>query len=239
MRVAILQFPGSNCDDDAMHVITRVLGEQASFVWHKESALPGGTDAVIVPGGFSYGDYLRSGAIAAQAVIMDAVRAFAGQGGPVLGICNGFQILCESGLLPGALARNASLRFECKFVHVRVEGKPTPFTAHIPAGRVMHLPIAHADGRYINDDPAALGAKGQVIFRYCDAAGGVRDEANPNGSQLGIAGVSNEAGNVVALMPHPERASESILGEDGGRQMFESLRLSLGAKKGQGKGMTS
>jgi phosphoribosylformylglycinamidine synthase I len=238
MHVAILQFPGSNCDDDSMHVVTRVLGEQASFVWHKESRLPAGTDAVIVPGGFSYGDYLRSGAIAAQANIMDSVRAFAAGGGPVLGICNGFQILCESGLLPGALTRNASLRFECRYVHVRVEGKPTPFTASIPAGPVMRLPIAHADGRYVSDDPAALGERGQVVFRYCDAGGGVRDEANPNGSQLGIAGVCNAAGNVVALMPHPERASETVLGEESARQMFESLRLSLaksapGSRKGR------
>ena len=234
MRVAILQFPGSNCDDDAMHVITRVLGEEALFVWHKESRLPDLTDAVIVPGGFSYGDYLRSGAIAAQAAIMDAVRAFAENGGPVLGICNGFQILCEAGLLPGALARNLSLRFECRHVYVRVEGKPTPFTSAIPAGRVLRLPIAHGDGRYVNADPAGLGERGQVIFRYCDSAGGVKDEANPNGSQLGIAGVSNEAGNVVALMPHPERASEGLLGEESGRQMFESLRLSLSpGKKGK------
>ncbi len=235
MRVAILQFPGSNCDDDTMHVVTRVLGEDGRLVWHREAQLPTGTDAVIVPGGFSYGDYLRSGAIAAHAAIMDAVRVFAGAGGPVLGICNGFQILCEAGLLPGALTRNASLRFECRQVHVRVEGRPTPFTAAIPAGRVLRMPIAHGDGRYINDDATGLGARGQVVFRYCDPAGGVRDEANPNGSQLGIAGVSNEAGNVVALMPHPERASEALLGEDGGRQIFESLRLSLTPGRGKGR----
>lgn len=234
MRVAILQFPGSNCDDDAMHVVARVLREEAKFVWHKEAALPPKTDAVVVPGGFSYGDYLRSGAIAAHAAIMDAVRAFAAAGGPVLGICNGFQILCEAGLLPGALTRNASLRFECRQVHVRVEGKPTPFTSAIPAGRVLRMPIAHADGRYVCDDGAALGTRGQVIFRYCDAAGGVTDDANPNGSLLGIAGVANERGNVVALMPHPERAAEAILGEEGGRQIFESLRLSLtGGKTGR------
>lgn len=232
MRVGVLRFPGSNCDDDTLHVFTRVLKEEASFVWHKETRLPEGTDAVVVPGGFSYGDYLRSGAIAAQSPIMDAVRAFAAEGRPVLGICNGFQILCESGLLPGALTRNASLRFECRQVYVRVEGKPTPFTSAIPAGRVLRLPIAHGDGRFVSHDSEALGAAGQVVFRYSDAAGGVSEGMNPNGSQLGIAGVCNEAGNVLALMPHPERAAEPILGEDCGRQMFESLRMHL-AKSGK------
>ncbi len=230
MHIAIVQFPGSNCDDDALHVVSRVLGEAASFVWHKQATLPPATDAVIVPGGFSYGDYLRSGAIAAQSAVMDAVRTFAAKGGPVLGICNGFQILCESGLLPGALARNVGLRFECRQVYVRVEGKPTPFTAAIPAGRVLRLPIAHGDGRNVCDDADGLGKSGQVIFRYCDASGGVRDADNPNGSQLNIAGVSNQAGNVVALMPHPERASEALLGEESGRQIFESLRMSLAKK---------
>ncbi len=235
MRIAILQFPGSNCDDDAMHVLTRVLTESASFVWHKQSRLPDATDAVIVPGGFSYGDYLRSGAMAAHSPIMDAVRSFAADGGPVLGICNGFQILCEAGLLPGALARNASLHFECRQVNVRVEGKPTPFTSAIPAGRVLRMPIAHGDGRYVHDDADGLGKQGQVVFRYCDAAGGIKDDANPNGSQLNIAGVSNPAGNVVALMPHPERASEALLGEEGGRQIFESLRMSLGQGAGSAR----
>ncbi len=225
MRVGILRFPGSNCDDDTLHVLTRVLKEEAAFVWHKESALPKGTDAVVVPGGFSYGDYLRSGAIAAHSPIMDAVRTFAAQGKPVLGICNGFQILCESGLLPGALARNVSLKFECRHVNVRVEGKPTPFTAAIPTGQVLRLPIAHGDGRYVCEDAEALGRRGQVVFRYCDAGGGITDGVNPNGSQMNIAGVCNEAGNVMALMPHPERASEAVLGEDGGLQVFESLRM--------------
>jgi phosphoribosylformylglycinamidine synthase len=209
-----------------MHAISRVLGEEGVFVWHKDTRLPPHTDAVIVPGGFSYGDYLRSGAIAAHSAIMDAVRAFAAEGGPVLGICNGFQILCEAGLLPGALARNDSLRFECRQVYVRVEGKPTPFTSAIPAGRVLRMPIAHGEGRYVCEDAAALARRGQVVFRYCDAAGGVSDASNPNGSQLGIAGVCSEVGNVVALMPHPERAAESVLGGESGRQVFESLRLS-------------
>jgi phosphoribosylformylglycinamidine synthase subunit PurQ / glutaminase len=231
MKVGILQFPGSNCDDDSMHVITRVLKEEAQFVWHKENRLPAGTDAVIVPGGFSYGDYLRAGAIAAHSPIMDAVRVFAAEGGAVLGICNGFQILCESGLLPGALTRNASLRFECRQVYVRAEGKPTPFTAAIPAGRVLRMPIAHAEGRYFSEDAETFSKRGQVVFRYCDAAGSVVDSANPNGSQLNIAGIANEAGNVMALMPHPERASEPLLGEDCGRQLFESLRTSIKDKK--------
>jgi len=227
MHIGVLRFPGSNCDDDAWHAVARVLGERASFVWHKDSALPAQTDAVIVPGGFSYGDYLRSGAIAAHSPIMDAVRAFAARGGPVLGICNGFQILCEAGLLPGALTRNVSLRFECRHVYVRVEGRPTPFTSAMTTGLVLRLPIAHADGRYVNDDSEALGKRGQVAFRYCDEAGGIDDGANPNGSQLNIAGVCNEAGNVLALMPHPERAAEAILGEESGRQMFESLKMYL------------
>jgi phosphoribosylformylglycinamidine synthase subunit PurQ / glutaminase len=235
MRVGVLRFPGSNCDDDSLHVINRVLGEQAAFVWHKETRLPSGTDAVIVPGGFSYGDYLRAGAIAAQSPIMDAVRAFAGSGGPVLGICNGFQILCEAGLLPGALTRNVSLRFECRQVNVRLEdkAKATPFTSGLGAGKVLRLPIAHAEGRYISDDSDGLATRGQVIFRYCDPAGAVTDAANPNGSQRGIAGVCNDKGNVLALMPHPERAAEAILGEEGGRQMFESLRTHVAGRAGR------
>jgi phosphoribosylformylglycinamidine synthase I len=166
MRIGVLRFPGSNCDDDSLHVVNKVLKEDGRFVWHKETALPSGTDAVVVPGGFSYGDYLR--AIAAHSPIMDAVRAFAAAGGPVLGICNGFQILCEAGLLPGALTRNASLRFECHFVHVRLEGKPTPFTSAIPAGRVLRLPIAHAEGRFVHDEAEALGkADRKLSLRLC------------------------------------------------------------------------
>jgi phosphoribosylformylglycinamidine synthase len=230
VRVGVLRFPGSNCDDDTVHVLGRVLGYDAYLVWHKETQLRPETDAVIVPGGFSYGDYLRAGAIAAHAPIMDAVRAFAQEGGPVLGICNGFQILCEAGLLPGVLARNANLRFECRNVHVCVEGQATPFTAGLPPGP-LRLPIAHAEGRYVCSDVDALVRRGQVIFRYCDEAGRVTDEANPNGSQAGIAGVCNEAGNVMALMPHPERASEAILGASGGIQIFRSLAAHVEAKQ--------
>jgi phosphoribosylformylglycinamidine synthase subunit PurQ / glutaminase len=232
LRVAIIQFPGSNCDDDALHVLGKVMGTDASFVWHKDGSLPDATDVVVVPGGFSYGDYLRSGAIAAQSPIMDSVRTFAGVGKPVLGICNGFQVLCESGLLPGALARNATLKFECRDVFVRVEGMPTPFSSAIPAGRVLRMPIAHADGRYFHENVAALESASQVVFRYSDHAGGVTAESNPNGSLGGIAGVCNARGNVVGLMPHPERASESILGGVDGRQLFESLLMSFEKKAG-------
>jgi phosphoribosylformylglycinamidine synthase len=234
MRVAILRFPGSNCDDDALHVLRDVMGAGASYVWHKERQLPADVDAVVVPGGFSYGDYLRSGAIAAHSAIMGAVRAHAAAGGAVLGICNGFQVLVESGLLPGALSRNGGLKFECRDVYVRIEGRPTPFTAAIPAGRILKMPIAHHEGRYVHAEAASLERTGQVIFRYTDAAGGVTDAANPNGSQLGIAGVANEAGNVVGLMPHPERACEAILGCEDGRQIFESLKLWLAQRRTSG-----
>jgi phosphoribosylformylglycinamidine synthase len=222
MRVAVLSFPGSNCDDDAVHVARHVLGAETVKLFHKAAELPQ-ADAVILPGGFSYGDYLRSGAMAAHSPIMGAVRAFAERGGPVLAICNGFQIACEAGLLPGALTRNASLRFSCKDVHLCVEGQPTPFTAGIPVGRLLKMPIAHAEGRYVHPDPAALERAGQVVFRYVDAGGARTADANPNGSLSDIAGVCNERGNVVGLMPHPERAAERSLGSTDGRQLFEAL----------------
>jgi phosphoribosylformylglycinamidine synthase len=230
MKVVVLSFPGSNCDDDAVHVCGRVLGVPTEKVFHKAASLPA-CEALILPGGFSYGDYLRSGAMAAHSPIMGAVKAFADKGGPVLAICNGFQIACEAGLLPGALTRNASLRFSCRDVHLVVEGKPTPFTAGLPAGRILKMPIAHAEGRYVHDDPAALAAGGQIIFRYVDASGGHGPEANPNGSVEDIAGVSNARGNVVGMMPHPERAAEASLGSTDGRQLFESLRAFLGGDK--------
>ena len=222
MRVVVLSFPGSNCDDDAVHVVQRVLGAEATKLFHKSAELPT-CDAVILPGGFSYGDYLRSGAMAAHSPIMSAVRAFADKGGPVLAICNGFQIACEAGLLPGALTRNVSLRFSCKDVHLAVEGRPTPVTTGIPAGRILKMPIAHAEGRYVHPDPAALEKSGQIIFRYVDAQGGRQESANPNGSLSSIAGVCNANGNVVGLMPHPERAAEASLGSTDGRQLFEAL----------------
>jgi phosphoribosylformylglycinamidine synthase I len=226
MNVAVVRFPGSNCDDDALHVAARVLGATARFVWHKDAEL-GATDAVLLPGGFSYGDYLRAGAMAAQSPVMAAVRRFAEKGGPVLAICNGFQIACESGLLDGALTRNASLHFECRDVHLVVEGKPTPWTRGIPAGRILRIPIAHAEGRYLHPDVEKLEQEGRVVFRYVDAGGAQTPAANPNGSQSNIAGICNAAGNVVGLMPHPERASEKVLGSDDGRMIFESMRSFL------------
>ena len=226
MNFGVLRFPGSNCDDDAVHVAQQVLaplGAAGRIVWHKEKSL-GDIDAVVVPGGFSYGDYLRAGAMAAHSPIMAAVKQFADNGGPVLGICNGFQILCESGLLDGALSRNESLKFVCADVHCVVEGRPTPFSHAIPAGRHIKMSIAHADGRYSHPDVDTLEAEGRVIFRYCSAEGEVDKTANPNGSTNNIAGVCNAAGNVVGLMPHPERACEDLLGEGGedGRSLFEA-----------------
>jgi len=231
MKVAIVRFPGSNCDFDALHVLDEVVaGSRAEFAWHKDVELPA-CDAVVIPGGFSYGDYLRAGAMAAHSPIMGAVKRFAERGGPVAAICNGFQIACEAGLLDGALARNASLRFECRDVFLCVEGRPTPWTASIPAGRILKLPIAHAEGRFLHDDVGALEREGRVIFRYVDASGAQTEAANPNGSLRAIAGICNRAGNVVGLMPHPERASEAILGSADGRLLFDSLAASLSGRK--------
>jgi phosphoribosylformylglycinamidine synthase len=224
MKFAVLRFPGSNCDQDCVHAVSAFPGAAADYVWHKDHSLAG-FDAVIVPGGFSYGDYLRCGAIARFSPIMAAVKDFAAAGGPVLGICNGFQILCESGLLPGALVRNRDLHFLCEHVHLRVEGAATPFTRAIPAGTVLRIPIAHGEGCYFADDAtlARLEANRQVVVRYCDASGAVTAAANPNGSRANIAGICNEAGNVFGLMPHPERACDPLLGSTDGRVLFESL----------------
>ncbi len=221
----VVRFPGSNCDDDAVRVVDDVLrpsGASGRVLWHKEREL-GGVDVVLVPGGFTYGDYLRAGAIAAHSPIMGAVGEFARAGGPVIGICNGFQILCETGLLDGALAPNASLHFECRDVHLVVEGRPTPFTHAIPAGRVVRMSIAHGQGRYVHPDVDRLEGEGRVVFRYAAADGAVVDAANPNGSQRNIAGVCNAEGNVVGLMPHPERACEDLLGRGGedGLMLFQ------------------
>lgn len=226
MDFGVVRFPGSNCDDDALHAVTNVLADQGAtgrMVWHKDTELPA-VDALIVPGGFSYGDYLRAGAMAAHSPIMASVKAFAERGGPVLGICNGFQILCEAGLLDGALSRNDSLKFVCADVHLVVEGRPTPFTQAIPAGRHIRMSIAHSEGRYSHPDIESLESEGRVVFRYCTADGEVSPGANPNGSVNNIAGVCNAAGNVVGLMPHPERAVEDLLGRGGdqGRMLFES-----------------
>jgi phosphoribosylformylglycinamidine synthase len=231
VKFAIVVFPGSNCDHDAYHAVRHVLGADATFVWHKETDLAG-ADVVILPGGFSHGDYLRTGAIARFSPVMGAVSAFAAAGGPVLGICNGFQVLLEAGLLEGAMLRNAGLRFLCEHVHVRVEQTATPFTALATAGQVLSIPIAHGEGNYYAapEVVARLEAAGQVVFRYVTAAGEVTPEANPNGSIQNIAGITNAARNVVGLMPHPERACESVLGSADGLLFFESA---VAAVKGQ------
>jgi phosphoribosylformylglycinamidine synthase len=224
MRWAILQFPASNCDQDALHVLKSVLGQDADYVWHKETSLAG-VDAIVLPGGFSYGDYLRCGAIARFSPIMPAVKAAAAEGRIVLGICNGFQILCEAGLLPGVLVRNASLHFRCETLTVRVENSTTRFTSEYKSGQVLRLPIAHGEGHYVADDATlnSLFANKQVLFTYCNAEGRNTPESNPNGSQRYIAGICNRAGNVLGLMPHPERASEKILGSDHGLGLFTSI----------------
>ena len=229
MKVAVVTFPGSNCDYDLYKAAQQVGGE-ASFVWHRERGLEG-YDAVLLPGGVSYGDYLRAGAIARMSPIMEDVVTFAGAGGPVLGICNGFQILCEAGLLPGALVRNASLRFESKEVLLRVERTDTLFTSRYAAGQILRIPIAHGEGNYEADEATLerLKAEGRVIFRYVDANGDATEEVNPNGSWYNIAGIANEKGNVLGMMPHPERAVEDILGSTDGIGLFASLVASLSA----------
>src|SRR5262245_32349986 len=231
MNFAVLQFPGSNCDQDVVHVLRNVLGHSAGLLWHKEHSL-GNVDAVIIPGGFSYGDYLRTGAIARFSPIMRAVQNFAAQGGPVLGICNGFQILCEAGLLPGALIRNRSLQFRCEHVFLETVNRETMFTNQIPAGKLLRVPIAHGEGCYFADAEQlrSLEANKQILWRYVSEKGEATELANPNGSLLNIAGICNERGNVAGLMPHPERACELLLGSDDGRLIFESLIHSLEEK---------
>lgn len=228
MNIGIVVFPGSNCDRDCAHVVSEVLGQSAHFIWHQETSLKG-MDAVVLPGGFSYGDYLRTGAIAHLSPVMEAVKSFATQGGLVLGICNGFQILLESGLLPGAMLRNQNLSFICEEVYVRVENADTPFTHQCHPGQVLKIPIAHADGNYYTDPVtlSSLQANAQVVFRYCDEAGKVSSSANPNGSIDNIAGIRNSTGNVLGLMPHPERCSERMLGNTDGLPIFQSMIASL------------
>jgi phosphoribosylformylglycinamidine synthase subunit PurQ / glutaminase len=224
MRVAIVTFPGSNCDYDCFRAVGDVLGQEPYYVWHREEEL-GGADAVVLPGGFSYGDYLRAGAIARFSPIMPAVQAFAEAGGPVLGICNGFQVLCEAGMLPGALVRNASLKFRSTEVYVRVENARTPFTGGYDPGQVLRLHIAHGQGNYVADPATVerLEGEGRVVFRYVDRDGEVTTASNPNGSINNIAGIVNEAGNVLGLMPHPERSVEPLLGAADGLGVFRSL----------------
>lgn len=230
VKFAIIEFPGSNCDHDAYHATKHVLGHQAELVWHKDADLRG-ADVVVLPGGFSYGDYLRTGAIARFSPIMARVREFADAGGPVIGICNGFQVLLEAGLLKGSLLRNRQLKFLCQHVRVRVEQTDTPFTSGATAGQVLLLPIAHGEGNYHAppETIAGLEANRQVIFRYCGEDGAVSEFSNPNGSLEAIAGVCNEQRNVVGLMPHPERACESILGSDDGRVVLDSVVTALAA----------
>jgi phosphoribosylformylglycinamidine synthase len=231
MRFGIIQFPGSNCDQDCYHVIANVLRQPVRYVWHKDTAL-GEVDCVVLPGGFSYGDYLRTGAIARFSPAMKAVAEHARAGGLVIGICNGFQILCEAHLLPGALIRNRALKFICDHVHVRVETTNSPFTNAARAGQVLRIPIAHGEGNYFAE-PAVLEQlrrEDRILVRYCDPAGNVTDAANPNGSLDSIAGICNEQRNVFGLMPHPERASEALLGSEDGRVVFESILASAGAR---------
>jgi len=232
MRFGVVIFPASNCDRDCVHVLRTVLGQEVEEVWHEEQSLDG-LDAVVLPGGFAYGDYLRAGAVAARAPVMAAVRAFAQVGGPVLGICNGFQILLEAGMLPGAMLRNAVLRFRCTMVHVRVESTQTPFTRTLREGQVLQMPIAHGEGNYFAPGSllSTIEEAGQIVLRYCDAGGRVNHGANPNGSVRNVAGVRNPAGNVVGLMPHPERASEDVLGSGDGRLLFESVIMWLETRK--------
>jgi len=231
MNFAVLQFPGSNCDQDVVHVLRNVLGHTVELLWHKESSL-GAADAVIVPGGFSYGDYLRTGAIARFSPVMEAVQGFADDGGLVLGICNGFQILCEAGLLPGALIRNRSLQFRCEHILLKTATPNSPFTNQIPLDKLLRLPIAHGEGCYFADAEtlASLRANDQILWRYVDARGDVTEVANPNGSLDSIAGICNEKRNVAGLMPHPERASEPILGCADGRLVLESMIHTLAGK---------
>jgi phosphoribosylformylglycinamidine synthase I len=227
MRWAVVRFPGSNCDQDAFHVLKNVLGQEVDYVWHKETSL-GDAEAVVLPGGFSYGDYLRTGAIARFSPIMSAVKAAAAEGRVVMGICNGFQILCEAGLLPGVLIRNNNLHFRCETVNVRVENAESRFTRGLKAGQVLRIPIAHGEGNYVADEKTldSLFANQQVLFTYSDAQGHAGAASNPNGSARHIAGITNAAGNVLGLMPHPERASEAILGSADGLGIFESVLAS-------------
>ena len=224
MNIGVVVFPGSNCDHDCQHVLKDVLGQAVTMVWHKESSLAG-LDAVILPGGFSYGDYLRTGAIARFSPVMQAVKQFAVEGGLVLGICNGFQILLEAGLLPGAMLPNRSLHFICRETYVKVENAATPFTNRCKSGQVLKIPVAHADGNYYTDPVtlAGLQANAQVVFRYCTPDGNVLPEACPNGSLDNVAGIRNADGNVLGLMPHPERCAEEMLGNEDGRAIFQSM----------------
>lgn len=232
VRFGVVVFPGSNCDADAYHVVRHVLGEAAEYVWHGRTDLTG-FDCVILPGGFSYGDYLRTGAIARFSPVMDEVGRFAEAGGLVLGICNGFQILTEAGLLPGAMLRNDSLQFRCQYVYLRVDNASTPFTGLCRSGQLLRVPINHGEGNYAADPEVVrrLEREGRIVLRYVNENGEATREANPNGSLANIAGLTNEAGNVLGLMPHPERCAEDILGSSDGRVIFDSIVAYVRARR--------
>jgi len=224
MKFGVVVFPGSNCDDDMVYALKNIMGQETIKLWHKNTDLEGCTH-IILPGGFSYGDYLRSGAIARFSPIMDKVIEHANNGGFVFGVCNGFQVLCESGLLPGALLNNNSLKFICKNIYIKAENNNSLITSKIPLNKALKIPIAHGEGKYYADPEIIkqLNANGQVLFRYCDEKGNISDEANPNGAIENIAGICNAAKNVFGMMPHPERASDKELGNEDGRLLFESL----------------
>lgn len=235
MKFGVVQLPGSNCDYDTFHALKQVMKQDTVMLWHKEHDLKG-VDCVVLPGGFSYGDYLRAGAIARFSPLMKEVRSFARKGGLVLGICNGFQVLLELGLLPGAMLRNKNLKFLCQHVHLRIENGQTAFTRAGKEGRVLRIPIAHFEGNYYAPPRtlADIEKRRQIVFRYCDAAGRVSESANVNGSLHSIAGLMNRGGNVLGLMPHPERASESLLGSEDGRVIFESIIQGFSARRARG-----
>ena len=228
MKFGVLVFPGSNCDHDTYHVVKEIARQPVTFLWHESEDLEN-CDAILVPGGFAYGDYLRAGAIARFSPVMQSVKKFAAEGGPVLGICNGFQILCESGLLPGALLRNAGLKYICKQIYLRTETTESPFTQILRKGQVLKLPIGHMEGNYFcsPETLAELNRSGRVAFRYVTASGEAAAGANPNGSLDNIAGVLNEQRNVLGMMPHPDRSSENILGSSDGLLLFESMASRL------------
>ena len=224
MRFGIVVFPGTWSDIDCHYQVSEVLGQEAQYVWYQEDHLKG-IDCVILPGGFSYGDYLRAGAIARFAPVMNAVQTFAASGGPVIGICNGFQVLCEAGLLPGVLMRNRHLEYRCQWTSLRTESSDTPFTSRCQRGQLLRIPVSHGEGNYFAEPQALdrLEANGQVLFRYSEASGEITEQANPNGSARNIAGITNEAGNVLGMMPHPERSAETLLGSEDGNLIFLSI----------------
>lgn len=228
MKFGVVVFPGTWSDTDTLHVLRTVMGHEAVSIWHQDTDLQG-CDAIVLPGGFSYGDYLRAGAIARFAPVMGAIREFAERGGLVLGVCNGFQILLEAGMLPGAMLRNESLEFRCEWTHLRVENAETPFTRLAKPGEILRIPVSHGEGNYFADDATlnALEASGGVLLRYCDTNGNITPESNPNGSRRNIAGIVSPSRNVAAMMPHPERCAEAALGGEDGRIIFESMVATL------------